>query len=142
MEVGGGDVMGGWPWKQNSDGTFSVNNMSRQGFSNFSLYLMGLAPISEVSDLQVVVPSDPNNTSLNNVQGSLKTIKITDLVAKYGIRQPTYTDAQKDFEMAYILLTKKGDTQYQSDLNVINWINNDFPADWNLVTYGRSTMNR
>ena len=137
-----GDVMQGSPWKRDSDGTFSVNNISHQGFSKFSLYLMGLAPLSDVSDLQLIVPQNPNNTSLQNVQGSLKTIKISDLIAKYGARVPTYNNSQKDFRMGYILLTKKGDTQYQSNLAILDWIANDFPAEWNLITYGISTMNK
>ena len=56
--------MGGWPWKQNSDGTYSVNDITNQGFSRLSLYLIGLAPLSEVADFQVIVPTDPNEKGL------------------------------------------------------------------------------
>ena len=50
------DAMGGWPWKDNGDGTVSVNNIQKPGFSNLSLYLMGFAPASEVPNTRVVVP--------------------------------------------------------------------------------------
>ncbi len=137
-----GDAMGGWPWKQNNDGTYSVNHMEHIGFSKLSLYLMGFVPISEVSDLQIIVPSDPNEKSLVNIHGSTKIIKISDIITKYGERIPSYQNSQKNFRMAYILLTKKGEINYQSSENVINWVAKHFPNKWNFITYGKSTINQ
>lgn len=139
-----GDVTQGWPWKDNGDGTVSVKDITHSGFSNFSLYMMGLISSSEVPDLQIVVPNDPANKDLNNVPGTFKTIQIKDLIAKYGERAPSYLNSQKDFNMAYILVVKKGQTQsdYEPYLNVVSWVAKYFPDEWNYVTYGKSTINK
>ncbi|MFH1170115.1 MAG: peptidoglycan-binding domain-containing protein [Candidatus Vogelbacteria bacterium] len=139
------DAMGGWPWEENNDGTYRINvsvNLQNRGFSNLSLYLMGLIPASEVSDFQIIIPSDPSEEGLIDIRASAKTIKISDIITKYGERMPSYQNSQKNFRMAYILLTKKGETNYQSNQNILNWISVDFPAEWSSVTYGKSTINQ
>jgi hypothetical protein len=139
------DAMGGWTWQPNADGTYSVaNNINSGGFSKLSLYQMGLIPASDVGNLTVLVPDNPLDESYQNVKATLKTIKMADLVAKYGQRDPDYKKSQKNFNMAYILVTKNGDkpVQYQADLDVINkWITKDLPAGWKTATYGKSTIN-
>lgn len=139
-----GDVMQGWPWKDNGDGTVSVKNITHAGFSNISLYMMGLISASEVPDLQIVVPKDPASKDLNNVPGTFKTIQIKDLIAKYGERAPSYLNSQKDFNMAYILVVKGSQTQsdYEPILNVVSWVAKYFPDEWNYITYGKSTINK
>lgn len=139
-----GDVMSvsGSSWSQNGDGTFSVNNVSYQAFSKLSLYLMGLIPASEVPDVQVIIPVDLNNQSFQNVAGTLKTIKMSDIVAKYGAREPSYQNSQKNFKMAYILLIRKNENNYQPFLQVVGWIAKNFPVEWSYITYGKSRINQ
>ncbi|MBA4319005.1 MAG: hypothetical protein C0412_11455 [Flavobacterium sp.] len=139
-----GDLMSGWPWKDNGDGTLSVRSMIHQGFSNFSLYLMGFIPAFDVSDLQIVVPNDSMNKDLHNVPGIFKIITMKNIIAKYGEREPSYLNSQKNFNMAYILVVKKGQkwTDYESYLNVVNWIAKYFPDEWNYITYGKSIINK
>jgi len=137
-----GDVMGGWPWKDNGDGTLTVNNINKVGFSKLSLYLMGLIPASEVPDLRIVVPENPQDQAFQNVRGKFKIISISDIIAKYGERTPSYQNSQKDFKMAFILLTKKGESPAPYQIGNINFIAKEFPREWNFVTYGKSTINQ
>ena len=138
------DAMGGWPWKDNKDGTVSASNIQKQAFSPLSLYLMGFAPASEVPNMRIVIPASSDDKNFQNVKGTFTTISVNDIIAQYGARTPSYQNSQKNFKMAYILLTKKGETleQYGADLNNVNTVAKDFPAEWNLVTNGRSTINR
>jgi len=136
------DLTGGWPWKDNGNGTVSVNNIKKQGFSSLSLYLMGLIPASEVPDIRVVVPNDLADAGFTNVEGKFKMIPINDIVAKYGARNPSYENAQKNFKIAYILLAKRGETPKQYQLDAINYIAQNFPGEWNFMTYGKSTINQ
>lgn len=139
-----GDAMGGWPWKDNGNGTVSVGNIQKQAFSKLSLYLMGFAPASEVSSIRTVIPTNPQDAGYQNVKGTFNTFTINDIIAQYGTRSPSYQNAQKDFKMAYILLTKNGETstQYKADLNNVSAVARDFPSEWNLVTDGRSTISQ
>jgi len=138
-----GDLAQGWPWKDNGGGTFSVRDIQRQGFSNLSLYLMGFIPTSEVPDIQILIPDDPKNPGLHNISAKTKTVSIKEIIAKYGERIPSYQNSQKNFKMAYILLTKKGEppNQYQSDLDIIKLVAQYFQDEWNFITYGKSTIN-
>jgi len=136
------DLTGGWPWKDNGDGTVSVNNIKKPGFSSLSLYLMGLIPASEVPGIRVVVPNDPADAGFTNVKGKFKIISINDIIAKYGARNPSYQNAQKNFKMAYILLAKKGETPAQYQLDAINYIAQNYPSEWNFLTDSKSTINQ
>ncbi|NUQ56945.1 MAG: hypothetical protein HUT38_00385 [Candidatus Paceibacter sp.] len=137
------DVMGGSPWKDNGDGTVSEIITNKQGFSKLSLYLMGLASQTEVPDLRIVVPENPQDQSPFNVhvRGEPKTISISDIVSRYGTRIPSYQTSQKDFKMAYILLSKKSNPPTMSQIDAINYVAKYFPSEWNFVTYGKSTIN-
>lgn len=139
------DTNGGWLWKDNQNGTLSIPDSSfsaKRGFSKFSLYLMGLVPSSDVPDLEVVVPKDPTDKISRTIVGTFKKVSINDIITKYGERNPSYQNSQKNFRMAYILLSKKGETPAQYQLNAINYIAQNYSSEWNYVTYGKSTINQ
>lgn len=144
------DVMNqGSFWRDNGDGTMSIANDIQPGFSNFSLYLMGFMPASEVTDLQIFVPNNPipnhpTYKDINNVPFTFKTIAMKTIIAKYGEREPSYLNSQKDFNMAYILVIKKGqeEVEYNPYLKIVGWIAKYFPDEWNYITYGKSTINK
>ena len=104
---------------------------------------MGFIPTSEVPDIQILIPDDPKNPGLHNISAKTKTVSIKEIIAKYGERIPSYQNSQKNFKMAYILLTKKGEppNQYQSDLDIIKLVAQYFQDEWNFITYGKSTIN-
>lgn len=139
------DVNGGFLWKDNQNGTLSIpdsNFSAKRGFSKLSLYLMGLLPSSDVPDLEVVVPKDPTDKISRTIVGTFKRVSINDIIAKYGERNPSYQNSQKNFKMAYILLSKKSETPAQYQLDAINYIAQNYPGEWNYLTYGKSTINQ
>lgn len=144
-EVGWVDTNGGFSWKDNQNGTLSIPDTSfyvKRGFSKLSLYLMGLIPPSEVPDFTVVVPEDLTDNVSKTILGTFKNISINDIIAKYGERIPSYQSSQKNFRMAYILLSKKDETPAQYQLNAVNYIAQNYPSWWNSMTYGKSTINQ
>lgn len=139
------DTNGGFVWKDNQNGTLSIPDSSfsaRRGFSKLSLYFMGLLSSSDVPDLEVVVPKDPTDKISRTIVGTFKKVSIDNITTKYGDRNPSYQNSQKNFRMAYILLSKKGETPAQYQLDAINYIAQNYPGWWNFVTYGKSTINQ
>lgn len=150
---------GGAPWRDNRDGSFTVdfsnlagyhyNEDSSKGLSRFNtleLYLMGLLPKSEATPLTQIIP-DGDIYRINDdeqwVKGKTRLFTIDDLIALAGEeRNPAYPNAQKDFSVAFILLTEKGKEPTEDQINKIHWIAGNFPKEWNLATGGRSTINK
>lgn len=139
------DTNGGFIWKDNQNGTLSIpdsNFSAKRGFSKLSLYLMGFLPSSDVPDLEVVVPKDPTDRISRTIKGTFKKVSVNDIIAKNGERNPSYQNSQKNFRMAYILLSKKNKTPAQYQLNAINYIAQNYPSEWNYLTHGKSTINQ
>jgi hypothetical protein len=135
------DVNAGFVWKDNGNGTFSTVQEQKRGLSPLSLYLMGLSSPSEVPDFKFIIPDDPSDIISTTIKATGAKISIDGIVSKYGARNPPSLNSPKNFTMAYILLTKKGETSTSDQLSAINYISDNYSAEWAYQTFYKSTMN-
>jgi len=101
-------------------------------FNDIDLYLMGFISSSQAHpiywyDLQ------PYNQQLQ-AQCTQHTISVDDIIKMEGSRQPAYPDAQRDFSVAFILLSAKGQNPTQAQIDKLNYIAQNFPAKWFSAT--------
>jgi hypothetical protein len=86
----GYDYLGGFSWIDNGDGTFTAKpTPDRQGYSNLTLYLMGLISKSEVGPIKLII-SDRDETPIqpgDTIPGILKTISIQQIIDAEGERE-------------------------------------------------------
>jgi hypothetical protein len=80
-------------------------------FNDLELYLMGLISPDEVEDH--IVFDNPNQTVNDGavLQGPVTTIKMTDLITKFGVRHPDHVESQKVFKIATLIISRKLLTQ-------------------------------
>jgi hypothetical protein len=139
------DPLGGVRYKDNRDGTFTrLSHSSGEPWQYYcpqSLYLMGLLPPNEIPDLMVVTPQDP--VCFNNKEtcpGTARYVSVKDIITVEGERLPSSADSQKDFRMAFILITKKGQKPTDEQIKKMNYIVENFPNIWAKATRNLSTM--
>lgn len=132
---------GGVAWTDNKDGTFTKNILSEKGLSPLALYLMGMIPSSEVSNLKFIIPEDYTDYSLT-VKAKSVELSINDITARYGARAPSVDQSQKEFKMAYILLLKNGEQAKQEDMDSLIYISDNYPGEWSRQTLGKSFINK
>lgn len=114
-------VQDGNEWRDNGDGTFSLlDNMSR--YSELDLYGMGIITPDEVSPFFLIEGATYRGQSYDGltqwpngvkISGTRTNIDIDSIIAANGIRKPAAKDAQKDFRMAFVLVTAPGQTTDQ-----------------------------
>ena len=103
---------------------------------------MGFIPPLEVPDFSFVVPQNPTDSVAGRVTGSFKTFSIEDVIERYGQREPSYLNSQKDFRMAYLIVHKKDVPPAPEQLEGIAHLARTYPEHWSFVTNGLSTINR
>jgi hypothetical protein len=76
-------------------------------YSDLDLYLMGLKPLSGVPMLKRL--NNPDYSNPDSVRfTSITTVDPLTLPGRYGVRQPPYPDAQRNFSMATIVVKPLG----------------------------------
>ena len=75
-------------------------------FSAMDLYLMGLAPASEVPAGFVFHDQAQQVCGGCIVHGPVDALTVQDVIAKFGPRLPAYPDAQHDFNVATLFVTR------------------------------------
>lgn len=146
------------PWVDNGDGTFSVDTSldplyggPPAKFHPFDLYLMGLTSKSEItgsylllSNMRPATDATKEHPATNPglVRADAQRVTIDDIIRIAGEeRSPDVNHSQKDFKIAFVILTKTGQSAPQSLVSAINAIANTFPAQWAYATNYLSTMN-
>ncbi|MDO8658811.1 MAG: hypothetical protein Q7K55_08770 [Candidatus Levybacteria bacterium] len=149
------------PWIDNGDGTFSYDPKLREKprkFHPFDLYLMGFADKSEVKgDYLLLTDIDNPDTpefpppvsitpgprvGLVTTHAKSTKVSIDDIIKIAGEeRSPSAKDSQKDFQIAFVILTKKDLKPSEIMIKAINNAANIFPGQWAYATGYRSTMN-
>jgi hypothetical protein len=85
-----------------------VPSSAPKGFSDLSLYLMGLRPSNQVAD-HFVFDNQAQTLAANGVlAGPVTPVTINDVIAHVGARSPDFAHSQKCFRVATILVTKNG----------------------------------
>jgi len=114
--------MGGTRWTDNGDGTFaSPAYRTYYSYSPIELYLMGFMPPENVEPWWYV----GNQPALegpyyppvgSTFSGTRVDLSVDDVIAVEGPRIPAYPDTQRDFRMAFVLLTRQADPADVADL--------------------------
>lgn len=96
-------------WTDNGDGTFTRHAKPYHfpaGLSALDLYMMGLMRPEEVPETFLLAhPSQPNG---GRVRAEKVPVRISDIIAAMGPRDPGYATAQKSFKLGVYLLTEPG----------------------------------
>ncbi len=152
----GGSVMDGIEWTDNGDGTFTAGQNSVR-YGPLDLWAMGIYRDDEVGDMFIirnatyadtggsVGPTDHlfGEVSAGRVvRGDKFIVTIQDVINAGGPRVPSQDASNEDFRMAFILVTKPGETaaDVQAQIDKLNrgrltWENKH--REW---TFNRSTM--
>ena len=81
-------------------------------FDPFMLYLMGFLPPEKVPNATLLIPEGGYKQELcfpgKTIKATAKEITINDIIKRYGPRDPSYQDSQKEFSTAFILVVEKG----------------------------------
>lgn len=139
--------MEGNVWRDNGDGSFSTpNNLLVDGYAELDQYLMGLRSPEEVRDSFVIVNPESGisrSTSARRgvtVRGTRQAVAIHDIVEANGPRIPTVETSQKEFRVAFILVTRQGTTPAQSTLDKLNLFRTEWEAYFFRATDGRARV--
>jgi len=74
-------------------------------YNDLELYLMGLAPASEVGEHFVFVNQDQGLCSGCILHGPTAALSVADVIATHGPRSPAYPDAPRTFHLATIVVS-------------------------------------
>jgi hypothetical protein len=136
-----GSAQYGNSWRDNGDGTFT-SVAARKYYSPLDLYLMGMIDSSKVPPMLLIDnPSiDPTKVSGagDTISGTPRYVTIEDIISAEGERVPKAEDAQKQFKMAFILVTSG--TLTRDDLNGIENIRKGFLARFSILTDGQGLV--
>ncbi|OGR33496.1 MAG: hypothetical protein A2091_10110 [Desulfuromonadales bacterium GWD2_61_12] len=136
-----GSLEYGNSWRDNGDGTFT-SVAARKYYSPLDLYLMGMIDSSKVPPVLLIDnPSiDPKKVSGagDTISGTPRYISIEDIVSAEGERVPKAEVAQKQFKMAFILITPG--TLTRDDLNGVENIRKGFLTRFSILTDGQGLV--
>jgi hypothetical protein len=145
-----GSVQDGNTWRDNGDGTFTVTE-SMARYSPLDLYGMGIFGPDEIPPFFLIENARYRNSPVNGlatfavgakVSGTRTEITINDIIEANGPRKPSAANEQKDFRMAFILVTRPGESaeDVADQLASIETFRNIWEAKYSEWTYGRSTI--
>jgi len=140
-------VLYGSDWAPGPSGTFTATR-SRERYSDLELYLMGLAPASQVQPMTLLRPAPATPfqpTDLPPPDGTVitattKTVTIADIIAAEGPREPAYGAAPRLFRAAFVILTPAGQTATQQQVDFVEQVRRDWLRRFFFMTAGRAVM--
>jgi hypothetical protein len=156
-----GSVMEGNQFEDLGNGRFRTVAASFR-YSPLDQYIMGLRAATEVPPWFVVttptiltpIPSDfplecrsltglPGCRPHVGVQlsGTRRDVTIDEIVANAGPRTPSVEEAQKDFRVAFILVTRRGNAPRPVSVQILEPLIAQWPAFFNEIAEGRGTVN-
>ena len=105
------------------------------GFSALDLYVMGLIPPEEVPDTFLI--AHPQVRTDQEVWGEKVPVRIQDVIAASGPRDPGVRDSQKDFRVALYLLHEGNRQPYADKLKQAEGIEKSLVDYYRVATGGR-----
>lgn len=136
-----GSVEYGADWRDNGDGTFT-SVATRKFFSPLDLYLMGFYKPNEVPPLTLIENPAIDKTQLPEenvtISGTKRTITIDDIIAAEGPRVPAADVAQKEFRIAFVLLTGPNEPVTDAQIAALNNIRTALTTRFSILTAGRA----
>lgn len=131
----------------NSRGTTFVTSMPFQGYSRLDLYLMGFLKPEDVRDTFIVegargfspdFPFAPESSPEPDVsfQGSAHPVKIDDIIAANGKREPDSSTSQKSFRHLFVLIVKKENPSTSEELAAVDQLRSEWESFFSKATLG------
>ena len=139
-------VMGGGFFTDNADGSFRTSAYGAYGFSWLDLYLMGLASKSEVLPFFYLANSNPvlgdqYYAPANQTYRAIRReVTIDQIVAGTGPRLPAYPDTQRQFKVAFVLLTEPSRASTPEELDQVQRYRALIESDFRIATSGRGEV--
>ncbi|HOX57874.1 MAG TPA: CARDB domain-containing protein [Verrucomicrobiota bacterium] len=109
-----GSTMLGNPWQDNGDGTYT-SLPGRLYYNPLDLYLLGVLDRTEVPPMVLLENPEINRERLPapyvTIAATPRVVTIDDIIAVEGERFPAAAQAQKEFRVAVVLVTRPGGYQ-------------------------------
>jgi hypothetical protein len=131
----------GSSWQANSDGSFTAIDVPRR-FSALDLYLMGLLGPQEVPPFLLLrnPEIDPNRYPEigARVIAEPETVCVEQIIDIEGPRVPGVDTSQKEFRLAFVLLTQENVLPSVKDIDSIECVRVGFGPCFSSLTLGRA----
>ena len=142
--VSSGGLMGGVPWRENPDGTFTplpAATAAEVGHSWLDLYLAGLATPDEVPDTFILRNLRQTGHGRDGPHtGEKEVVTMEQIVAALGPRDPPAARSQKVFNMGFVYLLEPGQEPDQDQLRFHALFLDGALEHWARITGGRSRL--
>lgn len=160
-------TMEGNAWIEVEDGLFETDHLADIGYSHLDQYLMGFRDPADVPDWfliddpQIVrnpiswdtepdsppyyvvrqyYPEEALDLPSIRVRGDRVDIAIDDIVAVHGERDPDFEEAQRDFNMAFVIMMPASATLDFDQYLVVEDTREDLVALWESMVLGEATL--
>jgi hypothetical protein len=141
-------LMEGNAWRDSGSGSFTTIETSVNYFTPLDQYLMGLRSPDDVGDIPYLTTSSQLEEFLRakspasgfSLSAIRKTTSVAQIVEREGPRIPDVQHSQKDFRVAFILLTERGAAPSSSVLDKIATYRDAFVEYFSTATEKRATM--
>ena len=161
-------TMEGNAWTEVEDGVFETDHMADVGYSNLDMYLMGLLDPRDVPDWFLIDDPDivrnpvgwdtdpdsppyyvvrqyvdedeaPDLPSIR-ARGTRVDISLDDVVAVHGDRDPDFVDAQREFNMAFVIMAPSGEPLDFDQYLVVEDTREELSTLWETMVHGEATL--
>ncbi len=133
----------GHKWRDNNDGSYT-SVAHGTFYSPLDLYLMGFVSKDEVPPFKLLINPEIDRQSYSELNKTISAeeqiITINDIIAAEGERVPASSDAQKEFRMAFILLTEKDEEVSEIQIATLNNVRQEFAKRFSILTGGRGIV--
>lgn len=140
----------GCEWQGGLAGNRFICLRANEKFSHIDQYLMGLREPEEVEEAKFFLIADPSDTDGRTkasqpelgftLVGTRRGIRVRDIIAAEGPRDPAVRVAPKQFRLAFILVVPEGFPPIQLDINKINAFRTRFEEVFPLMTDGKGSV--
>jgi len=141
-------LMEGNAWRESGSGTFTTTETAVNYFTSLDQYLMGLRSPDEVGEIPYLSTSsqlkefirEKSPVSGFSLSAVRKTTSVGQIAEREGPRIPDVQHSQKDFRVAFILLTEQGAQPSSAVLDKIARYRDALVEYFSVATDGRATM--